>query len=321
MNPPMEVGLLLYPGVQMSAVLGLTDLLYFANRLNCERLGLKQPVMRVSHLQQLGSQQTQRIFDTMPGTAGEPTFIVMGPCLVNPDIRGFGENTINWLRDRHADGAKLASVCGGAFLLAQTGVAHTRLVTTHFSLVDELAGRFPDLNIDANRILIDNGDVITAGGFMAWIDLGLHLVDRILGPVAMVDTADFMLIEPPGREQRYFKIFSPQLEHGDEAVLRTQLWMEHVGTRGITNSAMAKRAGLEERTFLRRFRKATGLKPQEYCRHLRVAKARELMSGSRRPIESVAWEVGYTDLGSFRRSFFKLTGLNPADYRRRFGGG
>ena len=108
-------------------------------------------------------------------------------------------------------------------------------------------------------------------------------------------------------------------EDGDEAVLRVQHWLQTHSTGAVPVAAMAAQAGMGERTFLRRFRAATGLKPTEYCQQLRVGKARELLELTNRGIEQVAWAVGYQDPGAFRKVFQKLVGLSPGDYRRRFG--
>ena len=172
--------------------------------------------------------------------------------------------------------------------------------------------------MDRSRITIEDGDFITAGGVLAWTDLGLKLVDRYLGPSAMLETARFMLADPPGREQRYYSSFAPKLQHGDEAVLKAQHWLQTEAANQPLLAQMAAIAGLEERTFLRRFQKATGLKPVEYCQHLRIGKARELLELTNQPIEQIGRTVGYSDLGAFRKMFSKLLGLAPSDYRRRF---
>ena len=165
---------------------------------------------------------------------------------------------------------------------------------------------------------IEDGDFITAGGVLAWTDLGLKLVDRYLGPSTMLETARFMLADPPGREQRYYSSFAPRLQHGDEAVLKAQHWLQTAGAKQPSLVQMAAIAGLEERTFLRRFQKATGLKPIEYCQHLRIGKARELLEFTSQSVEKIAWTIGYGNAGSFRKIFSKLLGLSPSDYRRRF---
>jgi transcriptional regulator GlxA family with amidase domain len=161
--------------------------------------------------------------------------------------------------------------------------------------------------------------MITAGGIMAWTDLGLRLIDRFLGPSVMLATARYFLIDAAGREQRFYSSFSPRLNHGDEAVLRVQHWLQKNGLRHVTLVDMAAYAGLEERTFLRRFPKATEFNPTEYCQRLRIGKAREMLELSGRTIGQVAWDVGYQDEGAFRKVFQKVMGLNPGDYRKRFG--
>ena len=169
-----------------------------------------------------------------------------------------------------------------------------------------------------HRLLIDDGDIISAGGMMAWTDLGLKLVDRFLGPTVMCDTARFFLVDPPGREQRYYSVFSPDLTHGDPAVLKVQHWLQATGAQDMSLAALAARAGLEERTLLRRFRKATGLTPIDYCQRVRVGKAREMLQFGHLAIDAIAWEVGYGDPGAFRKVFHRITGLTPGEYRRRF---
>ncbi|ACB94888.1 GlxA family transcriptional regulator [Beijerinckia indica] len=318
--PPPEIGLLAYPQAQLAAIHGLTDLFVIADRLARKRLGKSETLLRVSHLSLCETDgRVVRTFDTSPGAGGEPVVVILPPSLGDPAAGENRAGLVDFLKVRYAAGTVLASVCAGAFLLAETGLLNGRAATTHWTYADDLAQRFPDVQVDTNKLIIDDGDIITAGGLMAWTDLGLKLVDRLLGSAMMIETARFLLVDPPGREQRYYSIFSPRLGHGDAAILKVQHWLQKAGLRDITACAMAAKAGLEERTFLRRFRKATGLKPTEYCQHLRVDKAREMLEATTRPIDQIAWDVGYDDPGSFRKVFIKVIGLAPGDYRRRFG--
>jgi transcriptional regulator GlxA family with amidase domain len=224
-----------------------------------------------------------------------------------------------WLTAQHARGAVLASNCGGAFLLAETGLLRGRSATTHWMFADLLQTRFPDLRVESEKIVIDDGDIITAGGLMAWTDLGMRLIDRLLGPSIMVETGRFFLVDTSGREQRHYGSFAPRLTHGDEAILKAQHWLQVRGARAVGVADMAREAGLEERTFLRRFKAATGIKPTEYAQSVRVEKARELLQFTKRTVDQIAWSVGYEDAAAFRRVFGRLVGLTPGDYRRRFG--
>ncbi|MDD3446643.1 MAG: GlxA family transcriptional regulator [Zavarzinia sp.] len=312
-----EIALLLYPGAQMAAVHGLTDIFAVATRLAGQRAEMA-PLLRVSHWQAGADGTIACSFDSRPGLPHAPAFAIAPPSLSPlPDdaaLRPFAD----WLRAWHGRGAVLGSVCAGAFVLAQTGLLAGRRATTHWGYAELLARRHPEVRVDAGPLIIDDGDIITAGGVMAWTDLGLVLVERLLGPSLMMETARFLLIDPPGREQRPYERFRPRLDHGDEAILAVQRWLAATGARDADLAAMTARAGLEERTFLRRFRKATSLRPTEYCQQLRIEKARELLELSRRPVETIAYEVGYDDPASFRRLFQRLTGLSPGAYRRRF---
>jgi transcriptional regulator GlxA family with amidase domain len=134
----------------------------------------------------------------------------------------------------------------------------------------------------------------------------------------MLDTARFMNIDPPGREQQFYGDFVPRTKHGDSAILKAQHWLTTQRERPIGVADIAQHACLEPRTFLRRFVKATGMKPSEYQQRLRMSRAREMLEFSRSSVEAIAASVGYDDVGGFRRVFRKFVGLTPSEYRQRF---
>lgn len=209
-------------------------------------------------------------------------------------------------------------MCAGAFLLAETGLLNGRAATTHWTYAEAFSQRFPQVALDTDRMIIDDGDIITAGGLMSWTDLGLRLVDRFLGPTAMLGAAQILLIDPPGREQRFYSAFAPRLNHGDTVILGVQHWMQATGGKEAALSVLSRRAGLEERTFLRRFQKATGLTSREYAQRLRVSKARELLQFGSLSVDAIAWEVGYRDPAAFRKVFLRIVGLTPASIASGF---
>jgi transcriptional regulator GlxA family with amidase domain len=320
-SPPAEIAILIYPGAQQTAIHGLTDLFGEASRIAGEAAGDRLPRLRITHwLPDQAATSVACVFDSLPGSANRPAVVIVPPSLGALPDPAVIRRLAAWLTRRHDDGGILASVCAGAFLLAETGLLDGRPATTHWGLAEELGTRFPAIRIEADKLIVEDGDIITAAGVMAWTDLGLKLVDRLISPSVMMATARFLLVDPPGREQRYYSKFSPRLGHGDAAILKVQHWLQAQGAQGIDLTRMAAQAGLEERTFLRRFHRATGLKPTEYCQHLRVAKARELLELTTRPIDQIAFAAGYEDAGAFRKVFHKLVGLSPGDYRRRFGG-
>ncbi len=153
---------------------------------------------------------------------------------------------------------------------------------------------------------------------MAWTDLGLRLVNRYLGASVMLETARLLVIDPPGREQCYYSAFAPNLKHGDSAILKVQHWLHAAKNQEIILAEMAELAGLEVRTLLRRFKKATGMTTGEYVQRMRVDRAKELLQTTKLPFDRIAWDVGYSDASAFRKVFQKIVGLPPNEYRKRF---
>ena len=315
MGGAAEIGLVLYPGVQMAAVLGMTDLFRSATKL-AGRKGEAGPALTVSHWRLEGGMPV-RVEGGEGGTT-RPCVLVLPPALGDPIRREDAAPFAAWLRECHANGIQLASICAGAFLLGETGLLAGRTITTNWVIAETFEVRFPDVHVDTDRLLNDDGDIFTAGGVMAWVDLGLKLIDRFLGPTIMLEIARQFVIDPPGREQRYYSTFSPRLLHGDAAILKVQHHLQASEAKEIGLDALAALAGLEERTFLRRFRKATGLTTTDYCQRLRVAKAQELLQFTTRSVDLVAVDVGYNDPGAFRKVFARIVGLTPGDYRKRF---
>lgn len=315
--PLVEVGMMTYPDCQMGMVHGISDLFDIAGRFAVDH---GRAPIRISHWRLQEGGVFDRCYDSRPEEpVGNSPAVLITPGSLH---KLFGVEEVKpyarWLLDRHAHGAVLASNCAGAFALAATGLLARRPATTHWFFAEAFRTRFPDVRLEIDRMVIDDGDIVTAGGLMAWTDLGLRIVERLLGPSVMMETARFLLIDPSGREQKNYASFAPKLTHGDEAVLKVQHWLQTRGPGAIAVAEMAGEAGMEERTFQRRFKAATGMTPVEYVQHLRVGKARELLEFTKRTVEQIAWSVGYEDAAAFRKLFHRTTGLSPHEYRQRF---
>jgi transcriptional regulator GlxA family with amidase domain len=318
-NAQDEIGIVLYPGVQMACVHGLTDLFGVAADVTPDPRRIGRP-LRVTHWEaaHTGDANPFCVYDSDPRGSPEPQILIVPPTMVDSPNPEAPARVASWLRNCHSTGAKLVSICSGAFLLAETGVVAGRSVSTHRICADSLAKRFPDITVDANERMIDHGDIMTAGGFMAWVDVGLFLVEELLGSAVRAETARFVLSDPSAGQVHYFHGFAPKQAHGDRAVLKAQEWVHIRDGRDISLPLMASVAGLERRTFLRRFADATGMTPIEYCRAVRMARARELLASGNIPQKTIAQSLGYKDVASFARVFRKITGLPPGEYRERF---
>ena len=321
---PIEIGIILRPKMMLGVVHGLTDLFRITDDLCRARLGSEAPVLRLTHYADSGAGGIVRTFDTLSEDdlsmgRDELKFIIIPPCETEDQNIQFDRKWADWLLARYAESVVLGAICGGTFLLAHTGLLDGRRSTTHPHCAPGLAKMFPAIDVDIDALVIEEADLITVGGVMAWTDLGLVIVRRLLGSVAMMETARFMMIDPPHREQKFYKTFLPAMNHGDAAILKAQEQLHAGGPSGVTVADMAGWSGLESRTFARRFLAGTGFRPNEYHQRLRIDMARERLETTTDPIAKVAWDIGYEDPASFRLLFSKLTGLSPSDYRKRFG--
>lgn len=311
-----EIGLLAYPGCQLSAIHGLTDLFRIATEWTPEA---GQKYIRVSHWQRGDNGSPACIWDSHPGPKHKLDYIILPPSIIVPERMPDTTAEVEWLKDQHGTGTRIGSVCAGAFVLAGTGLLSGRRITTHWAFARQLAERFPDVDVAERHMVLDDGDIITAGGILAWTDLGLTLVERLMGPSVMLATARFLLVDPPRSSQRPFTAFIPSFDHGDETILRVQHNMHARPEQTYSAAELSKLAGLGERTFLRRFSTATGIKPTEYVQNVRIAKAREQLELTQMTVDQIAWSVGYGDPSAFRRVFKRYTGMTPNAYRMRFG--
>jgi transcriptional regulator GlxA family with amidase domain len=316
----IEVGIACDAGSSAAGIHGLTDLLKYASGFAAKRQNDRTlPPIRVSHWRVDDERDDmQCTFDSYPMPEHAFTVLVLPGNEEAPAGGSQDLPLLRWLKEKHAAGVVLAAVCGGVFILARSGLLAGRQATTHWAFNEEFALQFPDVLTETDRMVIDYGDVVTAGGVLAWADLGLRLVERFLGPSVMVDTARFMNIDPPGREQQFYSDFMPRTKHGDAAILKAQDWLSARREGQVSLAEVARLVCLEPRSFLRRFVSATGMKPSEYQQRLRISRARERLEFSRGSIDVIAAGVGYVDVGAFRRVFRKFVGLTPSEYRQRF---
>lgn len=299
------VAIVNYPGVQMSAVLGLNDLFFIANKYawQNDNKGFIVSDITVQAIIE-NSADIYQVVILPPNLAGE---------------RGINDFAIHaWLQDQHASGAILCSVCAGAFWLGYSGLLKGRPATTHWLAEEEFQTAFPETKLNIGDLLIDDGDIVTAGGLMSWLDLGLHLVKRFIGDKEMSCAAKHLLFDPAGREQRNYSSFRPNFIHGDKAILDLQQEMEEYPGKDWTVRFMASQLNLSERTFIRKFKAATGQAPASYVKNLRIQAAKMLLENTRLPVAEVGWRVGYRDPSAFSRIFQKLTGTQAGEFRRRF---
>lgn len=231
-----------------------------------------------------------------------PTFAAYGP----------------WLREQHAQGAVLASMCTAAFLLAETGLLHGLRATTHWAFAEFFRRRYADVSLDDTQILCEENRVITCGGASAAMDLMLHLIRRFGSPELAHTCGKYLLIDNVRTEQSVYAMWSLPKSHGDGEILRVQHWLEQHFAQALVIDEVAGRFGFGVRNFKRRFKEATGYTPIAYVQTLRLERAKQLLESTRMTLESITYAVGYEDSNSFRRLFQQRVGMLPAAYRKKF---
>ncbi|KKD08001.1 GlxA family transcriptional regulator [Streptomyces sp. WM6386] len=225
------------------------------------------------------------------------------------------------LRQAAAAGTRIASVCAGAFVLAEAGLLDGLHATTHWVAAQELARRFPEVRVEPDVLYVDNGQILTSAGAAAGLDLCLHMIRRDFGSAVAADAArmSVMPLEREGGQAQFIVHDHPPVPRGStlEPVLE---WIEDNLAREITLGALATRSGMSERTFGRRFREQTGTTPLQWLLRARVRRAQYLLENSDHPIERIAQQAGFGSPTAFRERFRRVVGTSPQGYRSAFHG-
>ena len=256
---------------------------------------------------------------------GCPDVVVIPDLAVDPagpfDRERFAAE-IAWLKDCHARGALLASACSGALLFAEAGLLDGYDATTHWAFADAIARRHPRIRMRPENALVVTGEghrLVMAGGGTSWSDLALYLISRLAGVEQAMDTARMNLVEWHAVGQQPYARLARARQSGDALIARCQVWIAEHYHEPTPVAAMVRLSELPERTFKRRFQRATGLSPLEYVHTLRLEEAKQMLETGDEPVESIANAVGYEDAGFFGKLFRRKVGLAPVQYRRRFG--
>lgn len=224
------------------------------------------------------------------------------------------------LRAAAARGARLASICSGAFVLAATGLLAGRRATTHWLATDELARRYPDIEVDPNVLYVDEGNLLTSAGATAGIDLCLHLVRRDFGAAVAAHAARLSVAAPLREGGQAQFIVHPPPPHDGVSLAPLLEWIEKNPQRDLSLSALARRAAMSTRTLSRRFHEQTGTTPARFVLRVRLQRAQQLLETSAHAVERVAGLSGFGTAASLRAQFQQQVGTSPKAYRRAFRG-
>lgn len=290
-----------------------------AKELNCDR----EPFCKVQIVhpgeEPVSSFNGMQISGTHSIKDNEIYDIIITPALYG-NLEPLIENReiIDWLVYQHVHGACICSVCASAFLVAKAGLLNGKKATTHWALAGDFKKQFPEVILSPEKMLVDEGNIISAGGVTAYLDLCLYLISRFGSPELALALSKNLLIDCSRQVQTPYSSYDFMKNHGDEPIIQSQIWLENNFKEPVIISQLASTVGLEERTFNRRFKRVTGDTPTEYLQGVRVEAARKMLEFSAEPIDMITQEVGYSDTSSFCRLFKRHTDLTPSAYRKRF---
>ncbi|MDN4165055.1 helix-turn-helix domain-containing protein [Cytophagales bacterium LB-30] len=225
---------------------------------------------------------------------------------------------IPWIVAQYNKGAEVASLCVGAFLLASTGLLNGKKCSTHWGFANEFRALFPEVEIQDGHIVTEENRIYSSGGANSYWNLLLHLVEKYTNRETAILASKYFAIDIDRNSQSAFAMFKGQKAHNDSAVSHAQQYIEENIEEKITVDQLADRVALGRRSFERRFKQATHNSVLEYIQRIKVEAAKRSFESSRKNINEVMYDVGYTDTKAFRTTFRKITGLTPLEYRNKY---
>jgi len=244
--------------------------------------------------------------------------VIIPAVLYHNNLAAENEALINWIITQYKNGAEIATMCSGAFLLASTGLLEGRTCSTHWNWANDFTRLFPTINLRADKLITAERGIYTNGGAYSFLNLMLFLVEKYFDRQTAIYCSKVFQIDIDRTRQSPFFIFQTQKNHGDEMVGKAQTYMEENLTGKISFEDLASKLAISRRNFDRRFIKATGNTPVEYLQRLKVEAAKSNLENGRKNIFEVMCAVGYSDDKAFREVFKKITGLSPVDYKAKY---
>ena len=229
------------------------------------------------------------------------------------------EELIDWVRNqRIRNGSEIVSLCRSAFLLAETGLMNGKSCATHWVVHNQFESRFPKVELLPEKVISEDNGIYSSGGAYSFLNMIIYLIEKFYGREVAIWCAKMGEIDFDRINQDQFIIFSGQKDHGDEAILQAQEYIEEQFEKKLTIEELAGHFAMSPRTFIRRFKKATLNTPLQYVQRIKIEAAKKKLESSTLHINEVMYDVGYIDEKAFRKTFKKYTGLSPMDYRKKY---
>lgn len=320
----IKLGLVLTNQYRLLSVAAILDVFENVNRFH-EEQGLPLPFLisllyepkrqQVLHQTSFNGYEQQSIQDAPLQD------LILIPAFKNAGIQqAIKENysLLGWLIKQYHAGAELASFCTGAFLLGAAGLLNGKIATTHVDACKDFAAAFPEVNLQPEKTVTQDGRIYTSGGATSSFHLMLHLIQIHCGRANAVRTAKLFAIDMDRENQSYFSTFNISRNHNDNLVAMAQRSIETAYHQAGTIEEMIKDIPASRRNIVRRFKQVTGITPIEYLQHTRIEAAKKLLEQTAEQMTEVIFKSGYNDPKAFRKVFRKTVGMTPSEYRIKF---
>lgn len=248
------------------------------------------------------------------------TDLLIIPPTFGDTAKGIAANAeaIPYFKTLYSKGSSLASLCIGAFLLAETGLLSGKKCSTHWAYINEFKARYADVEVEDGAIITEHDNIYSSGGANSLWNLLLYLIEKYSDRETAIMVSKYFALDIGRDSQSQFAIFRGQKNHGDEGIHKVQDYIEEHYEDKITIDSLANLINTGRRTFERRFKEATNNTPIEYIQRVRIEAAKKSFEASRKNVSEIMFDVGYTDTKAFRDTFKKITGLTPIEYRNKF---
>lgn len=248
------------------------------------------------------------------------TDLVIIPALFGDmkDAVASNEKMLPWIREQYEAGAEVASLCVGAFLLAATGLLNGKKCSTHWGFQNEFRAMFPEVEVIDGSIITEENRLYSSGGALSYWNLLLHLVEKYTDRQTAILASKYFAVDIDRESQSAFAMFQAQKNHTDEAIKKAQEFIDKNIQEKLSIDELADLVSIGRRSFERRFKAATNNSVLAYINRVKIELAKRHFEHSRKNINEVMYEVGYTDTKAFRSIFRKFTGLSPVEYRNKY---
>ena len=316
----IKVAIVNYDKALVSSIMGMLDIFEIVNSFCLDLACKKRFETKILHTNSSVKNFNMTVnFDSQYINVDEDFDLIIIPPIIDRE-HNFDENAelVQWLQRMSLKGKTVSSVCVGAYILAQAGLLNNKNATSHWVIEQKMKHEYPLVKLDVNRLIVQDENIITAGGSSAYIHLCLYVTRKYFSVEVAYKCANLLGVDPGKTSQQHYKNLSILPTHSDVDIQKLVECIDRYFYKNITLKSMSSKISVSQRTLIRKFKKTTGELPNHYLQKIRIQKAKELLINTNDSFEEITYVVGYTNPSTFRSLFKKMTGLNPGKYREFF---